>query len=512
MENSKLVHLDALDKIAKELRRKALADISQQEEEIEKVRDMFGGKSFRYVLQEEYDNLSEEEKNDPYIVWCILDAEDCFSGDYNDLTNKPVIPSIQGLASEAYVDNNIKTVSDELAKQMDQNVSGSLANGIIQAFDAISTDRGRLNNHDAKIAHFESQLSIINGEGVGSIKKAVSDLVDAAPTTLDTLNELAQALGDDPNFATTIANQIGQKADKSELFSGDYNDLTNKPEIPNIEGLASESYVNQQINNIVHPTYDDTGIKSQLANKADKMIYTHRKKEFNKIVSTSTTYPKSDYEFEGRMEFVVGRLYRIEMYNSNGDIFTYDCVSEEMTNGNGDISKGLKISGNVMTEGQWYVDEAVDVNNTNRDYSNLILSIMGFNTVPIAQYPMEKIVISEIEEVTTEFFELNKTITEEEKENWNNKADRSELFSGSYNDLSNKPEIPSIEGLATEELVNNLNNNVVESINEIDTELETKASTEFVNNMLSGLRLVQMTQSEYDALPERDSSTLYIII
>jgi hypothetical protein len=212
------------------------------------------------------------------------------------------------------------------------------------------------------------------------------------------------------------------------------------------------------------------------------------------------------------MEFVVGRLYRIEMYNSNGDIFTYDCVSEEMTNGNGDISKGLKISGNVMTEGQWYVDEAVDVNNTNRDYSNLILSIMGFNTVPIAQYPMEKIVISEIEEVTTEFFELNKTITEEEKENWNNKADRSELFSGSYNDLSNKPEIPSIEGLATEELVNNLNNNVVESINEIDTELETKASTEFVNNMLSGLRLVQMTQSEYDALPERDSSTLYIII
>ena len=55
-------------------------------------------------------------------------------------------------------------------------------------------------------------------------------------------------------------------------------------------------------------------------------------------------------------------------------------------------------------------------------------------------------------------------------------------------------------------------NNVVESINEINTELETKASTEFVNTMLGGLRLVQMTQSEYDALPEKDSSTLYIII
>jgi hypothetical protein len=85
-------------------------------------------------------------------------------------------------------------------------------------------------------------------------------------------------------------------------------------------------------------------------------------------------------------------------------------------------------------------------------------------------------------------------------------------FSGSYNDLTNKPEIPSIEGLATEELVNNLNNDVVENINEINTELETKASTEFVNNMLSGLRLVQMTQSEYDALEVKDSNTLYIII
>lgn len=39
MENDKIVNLDALDKVAKELRRKALADISQQEEEIEKLRD-----------------------------------------------------------------------------------------------------------------------------------------------------------------------------------------------------------------------------------------------------------------------------------------------------------------------------------------------------------------------------------------------------------------------------------------------------------------------------------------
>jgi hypothetical protein len=43
------------------------------------------------------------------------------------------------------------------------------------------------------------------------VQTALSGLVASAPTTLDTLNELAAALGDDPNFATTVANDIGTK-------------------------------------------------------------------------------------------------------------------------------------------------------------------------------------------------------------------------------------------------------------------------------------------------------------
>jgi len=40
---------------------------------------------------------------------------------------------------------------------------------------------------------------------------AVSNLVDSAPGTLDTLNELAAALGDDANFSTTVTNSIATK-------------------------------------------------------------------------------------------------------------------------------------------------------------------------------------------------------------------------------------------------------------------------------------------------------------
>ncbi len=43
------------------------------------------------------------------------------------------------------------------------------------------------------------------------VDTAVSGLVDSAPATLDTLNELASALGDDANFSTTVTNSIGTK-------------------------------------------------------------------------------------------------------------------------------------------------------------------------------------------------------------------------------------------------------------------------------------------------------------
>lgn len=43
------------------------------------------------------------------------------------------------------------------------------------------------------------------------VAAALSALVGAAPGTLNTLNELAAALGNDPNFATTIASNLADK-------------------------------------------------------------------------------------------------------------------------------------------------------------------------------------------------------------------------------------------------------------------------------------------------------------
>ena len=83
----------------------------------------------------------------------------------------------------------------------------------------------------------------------GYADTAVSSLVDTAPSTLDTLNELAAALGDDPNFATTVAGQIGAKADSSALTAHE-SDTTSVHGIANTADLATQTFVSNAINAI----------------------------------------------------------------------------------------------------------------------------------------------------------------------------------------------------------------------------------------------------------------------
>lgn len=47
-----------------------------------------------------------------------------------------------------------------------------------------------------------------------AITNAVNGIIDLSPSTLDTLNELAAAINDDPNFFTTVSTALGTKQDK----------------------------------------------------------------------------------------------------------------------------------------------------------------------------------------------------------------------------------------------------------------------------------------------------------
>ena len=87
------------------------------------------------------------------------------------------------------------------------------------------------------------------------IDQAIADLVDTAPATLDTLNELSFALGDDPNFATTVTNQIAAKADADHNHDGTY-----EPADANIAKVnAVQTFtVAQTINNLTVGKFQET--------------------------------------------------------------------------------------------------------------------------------------------------------------------------------------------------------------------------------------------------------------
>lgn len=52
------------------------------------------------------------------------------------------------------------------------------------------------------------------------VQATLAALVASSPAALDTLNELAAALGNDPNFATTVTNLLAGKADKATTLAG----------------------------------------------------------------------------------------------------------------------------------------------------------------------------------------------------------------------------------------------------------------------------------------------------
>jgi hypothetical protein len=75
------------------------------------------------------------------------------------------------------------------------------------------------------------------------VDQEVAALVDSAPALLDTLNELAAAIGDDENFVTTVTGQIGEKVAKSgDTMTGA---LTLHADPTNALEAATKQYVDQ---------------------------------------------------------------------------------------------------------------------------------------------------------------------------------------------------------------------------------------------------------------------------
>ena len=137
--------------------------------------------------------------NESVTSTAIDDLDDRLTELTNGVGDKNIIESISlNSITQTIYNKNVNIVETKLSK--------GTTTGAGNAVTDIS-----VSNH---------QITLVKGATYATqsdINTSIANLVDSAPETLNTLNELAAALGDDPNFATTIATQIGQKYTKPSL-------------------------------------------------------------------------------------------------------------------------------------------------------------------------------------------------------------------------------------------------------------------------------------------------------
>lgn len=136
------------------------------------------------------------------------------------------------------------------------------------------------------------------------VTQKISELVNSAPDTLDTLNEIAAALNNDSNFATTIIAQLGTKVDKVEGKQLSTEDFTTalKSSLESLPGEVSGKYVKPSggisktdLSSEVQESLNkaDSAIQD-ISSKVDNSTYTEDKKTFALKTEIPTSLPASD--------------------------------------------------------------------------------------------------------------------------------------------------------------------------------------------------------------------------
>lgn len=112
--------------------------------------------------------------------------------------------------SAGYVDNAIANVIDLAPSTLD--TLNELAAAIGDDADFINTINSSISTAESNaLAYTNSVANSVTTSVNGYTDNAIANLIDSSPGTLDTLNELAAALGDDANFSTTVTNSLANK-------------------------------------------------------------------------------------------------------------------------------------------------------------------------------------------------------------------------------------------------------------------------------------------------------------
>lgn len=170
---------------------------------------------------------------------------------------RPLFNGSKGIA----LSEDLETKAAELQDNINLKAFQSDLEAYMSATDTkVSELEEKIGNVPTKVSEFENDA---NYQSASQVDARIQEVVAAAPEALDTLKELADALGNDPDFAGTVTTELAKKANSIDVYTKEEADAKFITEHQSLEGLATETWVEEQIAAI--PPVDLTPYVSDVA-------------------------------------------------------------------------------------------------------------------------------------------------------------------------------------------------------------------------------------------------------
>ena len=282
-------------------------------------------------------------------------------GDYNELLNKPSI-------------NGVELQGDKTSENLKITISKSAEEW--ETFADVVSDV------DTHYVYIGTETKIKIGDGA------------------TTIGDLPFVSAEDPRITNTDITNWNNKSD----FSGSYNDLTDKPDIPDDLADLNDDTNHRLVTDVEKQTWDNksnfSGNYNDLTNKP--IIPT----ALSELTDDSTHRVVTDVEKQVWSN-------KSDFSGSYTDLTNKPDIPDDLSDLRDDTTHRLVTD---IEKSTW---------NSKSDFSGSYTDLTNKPNIPTA--------LSDLTDDTT-----HRTVTDSEKTAWNNKSD----FSGNYNDLSNKPTIP----------------------------------------------------------------------
>ena len=235
-----------------------------------------------------------------------------FSGSYNDLTDKPTIPDAvtEGTVSGWGFTKNTGTYSKPTGGIPKADLASAVQTSLGKADSALQAVPSTYRTASAQDTIDKGKVDKVTGKGLSTndytyADKAKVDAIPASPKYTDTVYDDTAV----KNRLTAVENEVaGIEAGSGSGFSGSYNDLTDKPTIPDAvtEGTVSGWGFTKNTGTYSKPT---GGIpKADLApavqtslGKADSALQSHQSLAAYRTASAQDTIDK------GKVDKVTGK-------------------------------------------------------------------------------------------------------------------------------------------------------------------------------------------------------------